>query len=85
MKTIKPNEKHQAFHNDAVELLRKHGEALPAVEILALCSQLVGQVLALQDQRTMTPAMGMELIAVNIEMGNKGAIEDLLGDVKGHG
>lgn len=47
-------------------------------EMLALMAHVTGMVLAMQDQRTMTPSQGMEIIVRNIESGNRTAIEQLL-------
>lgn len=51
---------------------------ISAEEALCLLAYMVGGALALQDQRTMTLADGMELIARNIEAGNITAIDTLL-------
>lgn len=79
-----PTPQHAAFREDLVAVLRKH-EHLSAVEMLAVASIFVGQLIALQDQRTMTPAKAMRIVAANIEIGNSGAIETLLGDPQGTG
>lgn len=49
---------------------------VPSHEILAVASQYVGILLALQDVRSMTPEKGMELIARNIEIGNMMAVKN---------
>jgi phage gp37-like protein len=79
-----PTPAHTAFRNDTVALLKKH-EHLSAVEMLAVTSILVGQLIALQDQRTMTPAQAMEIVSRNIEIGNMGAIDTFLGNPVGTG
>lgn len=43
---------------------------MPAQEILAIASQLIGNLVALQDHRKYTAAQVMELVANNIEIGN---------------
>lgn len=67
---IEPKGKHRAFRDDLVSVLRKHGDALSAEEMLALAAHLVGQLVALQDQRSMTPDRAMTIVARNIEQGN---------------
>lgn len=74
---IKPTAAHRAFRDDAIALLRKHAGELDAKDMLAMSAHLVGQILAMQDQRKMTPAMGMETIARNIEVGNAEAIAEV--------
>lgn len=67
----KPSDAHRQFRDDLIEVLRKHGEQLSAQEMLALASHLVGQLIAMQDQRTMTRDMAMEIVVRNIEQGNQ--------------
>jgi hypothetical protein len=38
---------------------------------------MLGKLVALQDQRTVLPAMAMEIVAQNIECGNKQVLERL--------
>jgi hypothetical protein len=72
-KTKLPTPKHLAMRDEMIAVIRKHGSHLPADEILAIAAYTVGQIVALQDQRTMTPAMAMEIVASNIEAGNQQA------------
>jgi hypothetical protein len=51
---------------------------MDAIEILAIAAYTLGQLIALQDQRAVTPAMAMEIVASNIEAGNGHVIEGLL-------
>lgn len=82
---MKPTAKHQAFRDDSIALLRKHAAELPAIEMLALAAHLVGQIVALQDQRKTTSAIAMEVVAKNIELGNAEAITGTVGNTKGTG
>lgn len=79
MKTITPGPEHQSLMADLKAVIRKHGESLNSDTILAICSQLVGQVLAVQDQRVMTPTAAIEIIQINLEIGNAAAIAELVG------
>jgi hypothetical protein len=38
---------------------------------------MVGKIVAMQDQRTTTPEMAMEVVAANIEHGNRSVFEQL--------
>lgn len=51
---------------------------MDALEILAIAAYTVGQLVALQDQRTVTPAMAMEIVANNIEAGNLHVVEGIM-------
>ena len=74
---VKPTAAHIAFRNDAIELLRKHAGALDAKDMLALSAHLVGQIVAMQDQRTVTPAMAMDIVSRNIGVGNLVAVVEV--------
>ena len=47
------------------------------MEILAIAANMVGKLVAMQDQRVVTPAIAMETVAKNIEVGNKQVIDAL--------
>lgn len=83
MKSTTPNAQHLAFRKGLEACIAEHGKTLDAAELLAILSHLVGQVIALQDQRTVTPAMAMDLVASNIEQGNREAIAPLLNETGG--
>ena len=51
---------HEVAYQDIVALVRKHGEHLSAVEMLAIAANMLGKLCAMQDQRSLTPAMVME-------------------------
>lgn len=82
MKTKSPSKAHTQFREDMVAVMRKH-QGLPPDEMLAVAAYFVGQLLAFQDQRRMTPAMGLQIISSNIEAGNAQAIEQSLGNPLG--
>ncbi len=67
---------HEILYLDICQMLSKHGD-LPARELLAVAANLVGKLVAMQDQRTMTPAEAMEIVAMNIEHGNKQVLDQL--------
>jgi len=77
MRRIEPTAAHRAFRDDMIEVLRKHGASLASWELLALSAHLTGQIIALQDQRTMSPEAAMNIVAENIEKGNKEVIDGL--------
>lgn len=78
-----PTASHLKFRDDAIALLNKHAGALDATEMLALASHMVGQIVAMQDQRKVTPALAMEIVARNIEQGNGEVLAGLSGKSAG--
>lgn len=73
----KPSPAHHAFRNDALALLRKHADHLQAEDMLALSAHMVGQIIAMQDQRTMTRQAALEIVMANMEQGNAEVIDNL--------
>ena len=59
-------------------LVRKHADDMTSLELLAVAANMLGKLVALQDQRTTTPALAMEVVAKNIEQGNKQVLDQLL-------
>jgi hypothetical protein len=84
MKNSAPNALHLAFRKALEEAMRTHGATLQADELLAVMSHCVGQLIALQDQRKMTPAMAMDLVSSNIEQGNREVVLSLLTQTGGN-
>lgn len=77
-RSIQPTPDHKAFRADLVALLDKHAGKLDAADMLALASHAVGQIVALQDQRTMTSERAMQIVARNVEIGNAEVIENVM-------
>jgi hypothetical protein len=65
------------FREETRLLLLKYSGDLPADQMLAMASHMVGQILAMQDQRVMTPDMALEIVSLNIEAGNAEMIENV--------
>lgn len=70
--------RHEKLRLDLLALLKKEAADMPADEILAVVSLLVGQLIAMQDQRRFTSDAVMKLVSANIEAGNRQAIVDLM-------
>lgn len=77
MRLENPSSAQIAFREEVLALLKKHAGHLPAHEMLAVSAHIVGQIIAFQDQITMSPAMAMDLVSRNIEQGNAEAIAGL--------
>lgn len=70
-KGFKPDEQDQAF----MKALKDQMPAdMPAQRILAITSQFVGQLIALQDNSKITPDIAMQIVSENIEIGNRAAL-----------
>lgn len=65
----------QALNAMLKELCDKHD--LSNVELLAVASNMLGKILAMQDQRHMSVDRAMRIIRINIEIGNAQAVAAL--------
>lgn len=75
----KAEAKHEIAYQELNALLQKLADEhnLSAVELLATACNLVGKMIAMQDQRTMSRDRAMRIVAVNIEIGNAQCIAEL--------
>jgi hypothetical protein len=68
---------HEVAYQDIVALIRRHAEKLTPIEMLAVASNMLGKLVAYQDQRVTTPEMAMRVVAENIEHGNAQALAEV--------
>jgi hypothetical protein len=68
---------HEVAYQDLCQLVNKHADKLTSLELLAVAANMIGKLVALQDQRAVTPAMAMEIVARNIENGNRQVLDRL--------
>ena len=73
--TAKPE--HEIAYQDLCALMNRHADKLTALELLAIAANMLGKLIALQDQRKVSPDMAMEVVARNIEVGNKQAVQEV--------
>jgi hypothetical protein len=83
VKTVKAGCAHEALRNDLIAVIRAKYADMPADEILAVAAVLVGQLMALQDQRRFTAARVVALVEENIMAGNRLAVADLMNNTAG--
>lgn len=68
---FKPNDEDQKFMMDMKAAMPPN---MSDQRILAIAAQFVGQLIALQDKRKLTPEMAMQIVSENIEIGNQAAL-----------
>lgn len=83
MSAIKAKPEHEVAYHDLCALVNKHADNLSVLELLAVAANMLGKLIALQDQRTVTAAEAMEIVSKNIEYGNRHVLEQLAADVAG--
>lgn len=79
------NPAHEVAYQDLCQLIRKHADTVSGLELLAIAANLVGKLVAMQDQRTISPALAMETVALNIEYGNRMVLDELAQNTAGRG
>ena len=75
----KAEAKHEIAYQELNALLKKLADEhnVTAVELLAIACNMVGKLIAMQDQRTMSRDRAMRILAVNVEVGNRQVIDEL--------
>lgn len=67
----------EAFYQDFNALVGKHAAHLSALEMLAIAANMVGKLVAMQDQRRVTPELAMKTVAENIRFGNQQTVNEM--------
>jgi len=60
-----------------LDLIREHEDFVTSVELLAIAANIVGKLIALQNQNEITPDEVMEIVSKNIEIGNAQALDEM--------
>lgn len=82
-RVVVAKKEHEVLYKDLLELLRKHAAKISSEEFLAVAANMLGKIIALQDQRTMTQKRAMEIVVKNLEFGNEQVIAELLNSASG--
>lgn len=83
MKPVPARPEHEVAYQDLVTLLRKHSEKISAEEMLGIAANLVGKLIAMQDQRTMTRDRALAIVSANLEAGNAMALDEITNNTAG--
>ncbi len=76
-KRVIAREDYMVAYDDMVKLLKKHAHKMSSLEMLAVAANMNGKLLAMQDQRSISPAEALKCIGENIEIGNNEAVKAL--------
>jgi len=68
---------HEVLYTELVELVTRHTANMSKIEILAIAANMIGKLIAMQDQRVITSEMALEIVIKNLEEGNRQALEAL--------
>ena len=61
---------HEVAYQDLCALVSKHADKLTAIELLAVAANMLGKLVAMQDQRTTSPEMAMKVVSQTLQRGN---------------
>jgi hypothetical protein len=68
---MKARPEHEVAFADLAALVGKHAEKMTALELLAVASNMLGKLIALQDHRVTTAEQAMRVVVLNIGVGNE--------------
>lgn len=77
MSIHKAKPEHEVAYQDLCALVSKHAHKLSSLELLAVAANMIGKLIAMQDQRTVTREIAMETVLHNLEYGNQTVVEQL--------
>lgn len=83
MKNIPTSPTYEACRQALVAAIKPYADELGGPGMLAVASMLVGQLIAMQDQRTMNRAMATEIVVRNIENANQEVLDGLRNSAAG--
>ena len=75
MTIVTPKPEHQVAYEDLCALVNKHADKVSAEELLAIAANMVGKLIAFQDQCTMSQERAMKTVTENMARGNEEAFE----------
>lgn len=78
MKLVATTDKHEGFRQELIDVFRRRQDTVPSDQMLAIASHFVGQLIALQDQRKVTPQEAMQIVTENLAEGNRSIVQQLL-------
>ncbi len=73
-KLVKPSPDHIKLRAGFIDLVTRETPDMPLDQMVAVVAYMLGQMIALQDQRRWSPAQMMDLVSQNIQAGNRDAI-----------
>lgn len=82
-KSVKPSPEHVKLRASILDVMAREVPDMPPDQMVAVVAYFLGQMIAMQDQRRWTPAQMMELVAQNIEAGNRDAIAHTFSKTEG--
>lgn len=83
LKTVSPDARLTGLRETLIRTIQEEFADIRPEHAVAVLSHTVGQIIAMCDQTKVTPSMMMKVVQVNLEAGNKLAIQTMIGETKG--
>jgi hypothetical protein len=77
MGTITATDDHEQIYQELCAIINKRVGDKSKEHVLAIAANMVGKLIAMQDQRTMTRDGALRLVMKNIELGNQQVLDAL--------
>jgi hypothetical protein len=75
---MKTKPEHEITFQKLTALIKEQTDkGISSEELLAIAANMLGKILALQNQRTMTRDRAMAIITRNLELGNQQVVDEL--------
>lgn len=68
---------HKIVFDDLIALCSKHADKVTKLELLAVAANMLGKLVALQDQRYVSSQKAMAVVIENMQAGNGEAVASL--------
>lgn len=74
---VQTDARHEEMYQDLIALIRKYAQEDNAEEMLAISANIVGKIIAMQNQRTMSSKRALDIVTKNIVLGNEQILDGL--------
>lgn len=74
---MKAKPEHVVAYDELIALVRRHADKMTALELLAVAANMLGKLIAMQDQRYVSSDRALAIVRENINLGNKQALQEI--------
>ena len=78
LKCVQCDARHEVAYQDLCRLVSKHASELSSLQLLAIAGNMVGKLIAMQDQRSITAEQALEIVFQNLQAGNRQILDQIL-------
>ena len=78
MKCVQCDTRHEVAYQDLCRLVSKHANELSSLQLLAIAGNMVGKLIAMQDQRSISAEQALEVLFYNLQAGNQQILDQIM-------